>query len=179
MRPLTVAFTVLLAWVTPSPAQDVRPTSVYTDLSGKNCRQVTAIGETGASVHRCRGVGDYALLVLDDDDRMSLTLIAPDRREHPLDFWTIVTTSFSTLGPKAEWRVVKKDGRTVPVALIVRVNANVQENPDRAKKVSYLVVTKITAGEVCVTDRIDSSPEANVKARQLADASAQKDCLKR
>ncbi len=162
----------------PSLAQNVKPTSVYTNLSGKNCRSIKTVAETGSSVQKCNGVANYSLLVLDDDNRMSLTLLSPDGKEHPLDLWTIVTKSFSTLGEKAEWRVVKKNGKVTPVAVIVRVNANIQENPDRPQKISYLVVAKITAEKVCVTDRVDPSPEANAKARQLADESAQKECLK-
>jgi hypothetical protein len=108
---------------------------------------------------------------------MSLTLLAPDGKEYPLDLWTIVTQSFSTLGEKAEWRVVHTSGKVIPVALIVRVNTTSQENPDKPEKKSYLVVAKITPEKVCVTHMIASSAEANVRARQFADDAARKECL--
>lgn len=175
---LLMLIVTLCLHAVPSLAQSMKPTSVYTNLSGKNCSSIKTVSETGSTLQKCSGVGNYSVLILDDDNRMSLTLVSADRTEHPLDLWTIVTKSFSTLGEKAEWRVVKKNGKTTPVALIVRVNAEIQENPDKPQKMSYLVVTKITAQGVCVTDKINSSPQANATARQLADTSAQKDCLK-
>src|SRR5437870_3688426 len=108
MRKFLLAFSIPFLCAIPSFAQNVKPTSVYTNLSGKNCRSIKTVAETGSSVEKCSGVANYSLLVLDDDNRMSLTLVSPDRKEHPLDLWTIVTTSFSTLGEKAEWRVVRK-----------------------------------------------------------------------
>ena len=173
-----LVFSISTSCLIPSFAQNAKPTSVYTNLSGKNCRLVKTVAETGSSIQKCSGVGKYSLLVLDDDNRMSLNLLSPDGKEYPLDLWTIVTKSFSTLGEKAEWRVVRKNGKVTPVALIVRVNANIQENPDKPQKTSYLVVTKITAEKVCVIDKVDSSAEANTKVRQLADDSAYKNCLK-
>jgi hypothetical protein len=178
MRKLLLVFSIPVLCSIPSFAQNAEPTSIYTNLYGKNCRSAKTVAETGSSVQKCSGAGNYSLLVLDDDNRMSLTLLSPDGKEHPLDLWTIITKSFSTLGEKAEWRVVRKNGKVTPVALIVRVNANIQENPDKPQKASYLAVTKITAEKVCVTDRVDSSAEANTKARKLADDSAHKDCLK-
>jgi hypothetical protein len=169
---------MILLCAFPSLAQKVKATSVYTNLSGTNCRTVKSVAETGGSVQKCSGAGDFSLLVLDDDNRMSLTLLSPDRKEHPLDLWTIVTTSFSTLGEKAEWRVVRNKGKLTPVALIVRVNANIQEDPEKPQKKSYLAVIKISAHQVCVTDKVDASAAANTKARQLADDSNNKDCLK-
>lgn len=156
MKKLLLVFSISVLCSIPSFAQNAKLTSIYTNLSGKNCRSLKTDAETGSSVQKCSGAGNYSLLVLDDDNRMSLTLLSPDGKEHPLDLWTIVTKSFSTLGEKAEWRVVRKNEKVTTVALIVRVNANIQETPDKPQKKSYLVVTKITAEKVCVTDRIDS-----------------------
>jgi len=82
--------------------------SSYTDLSGKACRTVARDKETGASTIRCPGVGGYSLLVLDSDDRASISVVAPGRRVHPLKYWDVVAPSFSTLDKKAEWRVVEQ-----------------------------------------------------------------------
>jgi len=61
--------------------------------------------------------------------------------------------------------------------LILRYNAN--EDPEKPdKKTSYLVVTKITANEICVTDKVATGPKANDEARRLADEAAGKPCLK-
>lgn len=147
--------------------------SEYTSLAEEQCRVLTVHEETGGSVSRCPGLAGYALNVSDDDARMSVDVIGPDGAEHPLNYWSVITHSFSSLGPRAEWRMRGK----APIALIVRVNASEDpENPNRTT--SYLAVAKITAGEICVTDRIAPVAEANTLARQAADASAGRPCLK-
>lgn len=155
----------LLAYVPPAD-------SVYTDLAAARCKTVEVEEETGGSVQKCPGVGGYELLVEDDDLRQSVTVVTPDGRKHPLNYWQVITTAFSSLGEKAEWRVEKKGGKVKPYALIVRVNAS--ENPEAPdRKTSYLAVAKLTADKVCVTDKV----KTNEEARQAADASAGKPCL--
>lgn len=147
-------------------------TSIYSSLSG--CKLV----KTGRdwSVQACRGVGGYNLQLEYDDARESITVFSPDREKHPLELWRVISGGFSSLGQKAEWRVTKRDGKRVPIALIVRFNAS--ENPEDSTKVtSYLVVAKITPQKICVTDKIAPSSTANDEARRAADASADKPCL--
>ncbi|MGH6929287.1 MAG: hypothetical protein ACREEV_13300 [Dongiaceae bacterium] len=117
----------------------------------------------------------YELLVTDEDARMSITVIAPDRSHHPLDYWHVVTFAFSSLGTKAEWRVIDRNGDLVPVALIVRVNASEGDDPDVIT--SYLAVAKITPERICVTDRIDPGAEMNAAARRAADGARDRPCL--
>jgi hypothetical protein len=155
-----------------------RITSVYTELSGGRCKTIKEDKETGSSVKRCPGVGGFRVQVEYDDNRMSLTLIASDNKEYPLDLWNVITPAFSSLGNKAEWRVAARKDGTTPVGLIVRVNAYEQEDPSAPKRKSYLAVAKITRQEVCVTDKIDSSADANEEARRRADRATDKPCLK-
>ena len=54
------------------------------------------------------------------DARVSIDIVTPDGRVHPLNYWSVVTSAFSNAGPRAEWRMQR--GR--PIALIVRVNAS-------------------------------------------------------
>jgi hypothetical protein len=150
--------------------------SVYTSLAAGDCTTVSANAERGYSTQRCRGVGGYGLLAHDDDARVSLTVVAPGGKKYDLNYWQVVTPSFSTLGEKAEWRVRRQAGRDEPVALIVRVNANEDaERPE--KKTSYLVVAKITPGQVCVTDRVAPAANANEEARRAADTAASRPCI--
>jgi hypothetical protein len=153
-------------------------TSIYTDLSGNQCKTIKEDKETGSSVRECPGVGGFHLLVADDDARMSISVVSPGNKEHPLDYWNIITRSFSSLGGKAEWRVIKRNGKITPIALIVRVDSSEQQNLDSPKKTSYLAVAKITPEEICVTDKIGPTVDANQQARQAADNSANKACLK-
>ncbi|MBD2249677.1 hypothetical protein, partial [Nostoc sp. FACHB-888] len=87
-----------------------------------------------------------------------------------------ITSAFSTLGEKAEWRVENRGGKVLPIALIVRVYAN--ENPNLPnQRTSYLAVAKITPENICVTKKVKGGEKANQEARRAADASAKKPCL--
>ena len=151
--------------------------SVYTELASSKCKTLTIDRETGASSQRCPGIAGYKLLVHDDDARQSITVITPDGKKHDLNFWDVVTHGFSSVGNKAEWRVVRNKRKLAPIALIVRVNASEDAaNPNR--KTSYLTVTKLTAEKICVTHKIAQSGDANAKARQAADEVRTAVCLK-
>jgi hypothetical protein len=150
--------------------------SVYTDLSSAKCKTIKVDKLTGSTVQKCAGVAGYSLLVLDDDARQSVNVVTPDGRQHQLDYWSVVTGHFSYLGPKAEWRIVNKGGKMVPIALIIRVYAN--ENSDSPnRRTYYLAVARITPEKICVTAKIKATSDANTKARQAADSSAAKPCL--
>lgn len=179
--PLTTAvvllsFTLPLELLSRATAAADRIDSVYTDIAGATCTIISVDEEAGATTQRCPGIAGYALLVEDDDARMSITVVAPNGEQHPLDFWQVVTPAFSTLGEKAEWRVRQQNGELVPIALIVRVNANEGGDPDVTT--SYLAVAKIAPQATCVTDRIPPAADMNLQARIAADAAAEKPCLK-
>ena len=166
----------ILASTTMAAAQSNR--SVYTPLGDKQCRQIKSAeaGDDGYEA-RCRGTGGYSLLLSEGDLRQNITVITPQGKQHSLDLWSVVSGGFSSVGPKAEWRMALQNRKLVPVALILRYNAN--EDPESSTKVtSYLAVAKITATEVCVTDKISPGPNANEDARRAADAASTKPCLK-
>jgi hypothetical protein len=160
--------TTLPAFVSPAPGAI---SSVYTSLE-QGCRMIEVDEEAGGSTQRCPGTAGYALKVMEGDLRMSIDVITPDGKAHELSYWSVITHGFSSLGPRAEWRM--RGGR--PIALIVRVNAS--ENPeDSSQLTSYLAVAKITPQEICVTDRISPAPNANEVARAAADRSAGRGCV--
>jgi hypothetical protein len=151
--------------------------SAYTDLAASKCRTLEVDKETGSSTQRCPGISGYKLLVHDDDSRQSITVVDPTGKKHDLEFWHVVTTGFSTLGQKAEWRATRKSGKLSPIAVIVRVNAS--ENPEQPKRItSYLAVTKLGGDQICVTHKIAAGANANTEARRLADAAQAAPCLK-
>lgn len=148
--------------------------SVYTSLAEKDCRVTERDEEVGGTSSRCPGAAGYALVVHDYDARMSVDIVAPGGRALPLRYSGVVTANFSAVGERAEWRM---RGAT-PMALIVRLNANEDpENPERTT--SYLTVARITATSACVTDRIAPTvANANEAARQAADRSATRPCMR-
>lgn len=163
----------MVALFTSGPISVAQNRSLYTPLDVKQCRTIkTETTGTGDYEGRCRGVGGYSLVLLEGDLRQNVIVVTPHGAKHSLDLWDVVSGGFSYVGPKAEWRVAKG-----PVGLILRYNASEDaEHPDR--KTSYLVVTKITPAEICVTDKISPGANANDEARRAADAAATKPCLK-
>jgi len=169
---LTV-FAVLLACVTTAAGQTNH--SVYTAIGEKQCRTIKSHEADNEGFEaRCHGAAGYTLILSEGDLRQNITVITPQRKEYSLELWSVVSSGFSSVGPKAEWRMTSQNK---PVALILRYNANEDaEHPN--KLLSYLVVTKITPTEICVTDKISPSPTANEDARRAADAASTKSCLK-
>ncbi|MBP1203959.1 hypothetical protein JOD97_001973 [Duganella sp. 1411] len=144
--------------------------SIHTDISGKSCNKHINDKSTGAYTLDCRGVHGFRLHVLEDDERSSISIVTPDKQIFPLNYWDVVTQGFSTLGARVEWRITRVDGEAVPVALIVRVNALDQSDPEQPKRVPVLAVAKITRNAACVTRVIDAlAPDANKEARRSSD----------
>lgn len=171
MRPLATAALVGLV----GPLTLAVPRSVYTTLDPDECRTLTVEYESGSSTQACPGTAGFSLLVHEDDGRQTVDVVAPDGTGHALDFGSTVTPAFSSLGPRAEWRVEGTGRAARPVALIVRVNA--QEDPDRpSRTTSYLAVARVSPSGACVTDRIGPSVDANARARRAADRAAGQPC---
>ena len=153
--------------------------STYTDIDGAKCRVVKEDKLTGLFIKKCPGISGLSLIVMNDDDRMSIEVIDQKKKKYELNYWEVITKSLSSLGKKAEWRVTQKSGKLIPIALIVRVNGVNMHDPDHPKDTSFLAVAKIQENAICVTDKVDGfSKNANEKARTLADQSADKICLR-
>lgn len=157
-------------------AQTRRVESVYTGLKAEKCKTIELSSDHGGDYSgRCAGTGNYKLEVLEGDLRQTINVIAPGSKKFELNLTGVVSNGFSSIGETAEWRVARKNGKLIPTALIVRYNAS-EEPADASKITSYLVVVKITAEAVCVTDTVKPAPDANEAARRLADESADKAC---
>jgi hypothetical protein len=146
--------------------------SVYTDLAADKCKTVDVDqGMPGNYSGKCAGVGGFALEVYLDDERNSVGVVLPSKKTVGLDLWNYFG-NFSELGAKAEWRM--KGAK--PVALIVRLN--VADQGDGKQPTSYLIVSKISAANACVTDVVKPGKNQNLLAQQLADKASNKPCKK-
>ena len=146
--------------------------SVYTNLAPDKCKtEDVDEGMPGNYSGKCAGAGGYDLEVYLDDGRNSLGVVLPSKKTVGLDFWYYFG-NFSALGEKAEWRM---KGKT-PVALIVRLN--VSDKGDEKPPTSYLIVSKISATEACVTDIVKPAKNQNSQAQRLADKASTKPCKK-
>ena len=149
--------------------------SRYTSLLADDCTLLERYEESGGALHRCTGAGGYDLMVHDSDSRMNVDVVVPDAGTRPLQLSGLIGAgAFSSLGPRAEWRM---DAREGPYALILRFD--VVDDPDHVDRVtSYLAVVRLTPGEVCAVARIAPGGQQNVIARMSADAVADKPCLR-
>src|ERR1043165_1439870 len=95
---------ILLACVSTAAAQSNR--SVYTSIGEKQCRTIKSheAGDEGFEA-RCRGAAGYTLLLSEGDLRQNITVVTPKGVEHSLELWSVVSGGFSSVGPKAEWRL--------------------------------------------------------------------------
>jgi len=152
--------------------------SVYTDLDAEKCRTVEVNEDEEWSVQKCEGAFGYTLEVTEGDLRQTIVVIDANGKRHDLELWSVVSSGFSYVGKKAEWRFRTSGGRRQPFALIVRYD--VSEDPSNPEKTtSYLTVSKITDEAICVTDIVKPVKDANVKARDLALDAQQRPCLKK
>ena len=146
--------------------------SIYTSLAADKCKTVALDnGMPGNYTTKCAGVGGYSLEVYLDDERNSVGVVLPSKKAVGLDFWNYFG-NFSALGETAEWRM----NGAKPFALIVRLN--VSDKGDEKPPTSYLVVSKISATDACVTDIIKPCKNQNLLAQQSADKAAAKPCKK-
>ena len=149
--------------------------SRYTPLSTSKC--ITLHQEHESIRQECPGFASYQLHVIESDLRQSITLIKQGK-EYPLQFWSTASPQFSTLGTKAEWRFIVNNQILSPIALISRLNVVTGEEADETT--SWLVVSKITAEQVCVVAKVRPQRDGsqNQKARDIADKSGDLPCLK-
>src|ERR1043165_7756160 len=116
---LLLCLIATLACAATAAAQSNR--SVYTSIGDKQCRQIKSheAGDDGFEA-RCRGAAGYNLLLSEGDLRQNIVVVTPKGVEHSLELWSVVSSGFSSVGPKAEWRLAGAK----PVALILRYNTS-------------------------------------------------------
>lgn len=145
------------------PAADAATgTSTFTALYGKTCQTVDPGPQTGSRL--CRGPAGYALLVYDSAARASVDIVAPDNALFPLSYWDVVTPGLSALGQQAEWLMARRQGKTVPAALLVRLT-----RPDVHQAPLLIAAARIQADGACVVFRAElDDPAAEARARRAA-----------
>lgn len=162
--PLSLVAALMAA---PGQSHGATTTTQYTPTKGKTCVTVSTQRETGDTVKRCPGIAGYSLLIIDSDDRASISIVTDKKTTLPLDFWEIVTPTFSTLGPQVAWKLESIRGRSKPVAMVVRVNTVDQADVAAPRPISFIVVARIGIDTACVIGKI---PAERANAEQAAQA---------
>ena len=171
LRNLFRGSALLILFTAFHPVSDAQIRSEYTSVGEKSCKTIRTEPDEGAEYEgECPGVGGYKLRLLEGDLRQSLDVVTPKKKTHQLAFWNI-SPAFSYIGDKVEWRMQGK----MPIALIARFDAS-EDPANPEKRTSYLIVTKITKNEVCVTDVIRPSQTQNAEARKAADSAGSRPC---
>jgi len=146
--------------------------STYTSIKENQCHTISTDGL--GSTQECNSFANINVQVIDSDLRQSITLLR-EGDLYPLNFFIKVSSRWSLLGDKIEWRYKKSDTGH-PIALIVRFNVSEDlNNPD--KMTSYLVVSKITPDNICVVGKIPPLTNQNQLARNMAEIAQDMDCL--
>jgi hypothetical protein len=152
--------------------------SVYTNLGAASCGKELDKSDPNETPYLvCPGVAGYSLIVRRvDSGRRSIEIVDAAQRAHPLNYQRFVTRHMFTLGDRAEWRVAARDGKQVPIALIVRVQAREDnKNPEKVTR-TYLAVAKIAPNEACVTDSIPEGSQSDAQVRGAADSAQERKC---
>lgn len=147
--------------------------TAYTSLENKSCKVETPPEDEEPSVAICPGVMGYALKVSFADARENLAVIDPSGGEHDLRLPELISAGFSTLGPRAEWRMLAAGGAKVPAALIVVFSAQAEDGSMK----EYRAVSKISPEGICLVAVIPPHSEQHGHAREAADKAAASKCL--
>lgn len=152
--------------------------AIQTNLSAASCRREIDRSDPNETPYLvCQGVAGYSLIVRRvDAGRQSIDVVTPAGEVFALNYHEFVTRSMSSLDPKAEWRVATKDGRQVPIALIVRVQAREDEDDPEQVTHTYWAVAKIAVNEACVTDRIPEGERSTTEVESAADSAQERPC---
>ena len=145
--------------------------STYTSIDNKDCTTLSSTNFGGS--FSCEAYGNIKVEVVEEDLRQSITLIR-NKKRYPLELWSSVSSSFSFLGNKIEWRFSKKS-KSKPTAMITRYNVSVGEYLEQTN--SYLAVVKITNNEMCVVGKVKPQREQNILAREMADKAESLTCV--
>jgi hypothetical protein len=146
--------------------------SSYTSIKENQCHTILA-DELG-SIQECKSFANINVQVIDRDLRQSIILLR-EGNCYPLNFFAKVSSRWSILGDKIEWRYRKSD-KAHPIAMIVRFKVSENLN-DPDKMTSYLVVSKIGSDNICVVGKIPPQANQNQLARNMAQRAQNMDCL--
>jgi hypothetical protein len=165
MKTLLAAFLLLTA---PGLALAAN-TSVYTKFDVAHCPKLDVgnadEGDSGSWL--CKGYGDLKIYFAEGDLRQ---FVAFGKSPEKTCAAEQTFSGFNSANTTIEWRL--KNGK--PIAAIQRWTVS-YDPEDSAKTKTWLVVTRIEPGNSCRMAVVEGAfPNANVKAREIADQSAEK-----
>lgn len=147
-----------------SAQKQVKFTSVYTRLDGKGCRTLHG-GQGTDDAQQCKGVGGYDVEVYYSAATMQIAAIR-NRDEQGAGIATL-NLDFDYTKTRLEWRLA--NGR--PFAVIMRVP--IYDKPKEGEYFGKVIGQQLIVSGLVgydIDENVDAKlPDANVKARQVAD----------
>lgn len=162
-------FVALLTFLLVSSAAYAANTSVYTKFDIAKCPKLdqgkTDEGESGSWL--CKGYRDLKIYFAEGDLRQFMAF-GKSPKQHCAAEQTF--SGFNSANNTIEWRL--KAGK--PLAAIQRWTVS-YDPEDSAKTKTWLVVTRIESSNSCHMAVVEGAvPNANLKAREIADTLAEK-----
>jgi hypothetical protein len=153
-------------------------TSAYTDLKTECKNAFKDVGEGQDMPLMCKGYGGYKIYIYYSAWAANIALAQPTKSDRIGDtmFLAMQGLSYDQEGRKVEWRMA--DGK--PFAVIMRVTdykeTNDGDNPfDEKNRTGESLIIKGLKGFERIDSRIDAkTPDANAKAREIADSNYNK-----
>jgi hypothetical protein len=178
MRSLLLA-TVLVSACSTRPAANPAVTSQQTSLAEANCRKASDADDPNNTPYLvCPGVAGYTLTVRQvESGRTSIDVTDPSGKAFPLRYQEVITRFMFGLEPQAEWRILTENGKPTPIALIVTLHAHEDPSDPAKATATYVAVAKITAQEICVTDKLPKQAPPDEAVRQAAASARNRPCL--
>lgn len=170
-----LAATVLAVAVAAGPAAATIPRSLYSTLVLAECRLVKR--HEHGNAHVCPGLEGWPVWIAEGDDRTFVSYgPKPETRRAAEQTLRAFNSPFTPKDLRAtvEWRVVRREGKPVPYATILRFHTSRD-----GRRGDVLVVSKVSAEETCQIAWIDAfaNPDAIALARSVADEVARRrDC---
>jgi len=149
-------------------------TSSYTSIDEKDC--LTLDSDDLGSIQECESFSDITVKVVEGDIRQSI-ILTRNFKEYILNFQSTITSSFSTLASKIEWRHERDNMKNLK-GMIVRLEVNDNEE-DLDATTSLLLVSKITTDQICIIGKILPQDKQNEVARKMLDNSDDIPCLRK
>jgi len=161
------------------PADDVSVESVFTRIDAASCTEtIDESDPNDTPIRLCQGVGSLSLLVRRvGSGRRSVDVRVPAAGDFPLDLTEIISRHMLELDPQVEWRVSRRDGELLPIALVLRVGIHADEDEPETVTETYAAIARISPEAICLTDRLPESAVNDSSIRAAADTARDRDCL--
>lgn len=144
---------------------------IGTGLSGEGCKP--AIGENDEKTRICKGVEGYSLLIKGKETQPQISLVAPDGKRHPIEYWDPADAGYREIYSGVTWVVVNTPKKTISLEFYLAI----EPRQDYAQWGRYEVIARVSPGPVCVVGSVPSGPSSTMESIAIASNPSDRPCL--